>query len=334
MSIENLSLIDLADNQNVILCYMPVPSTVHIKVEPTTMAAIVSAAMDYIKSKDNLKWQSDVSDALSQISAKLDLILSEIQKLRLYFDQRIKDETLFVFQSEVEARRVSAEEILAGINKNGVSLPEETKSRLIGLLDGMSVSLRQLMNWQHFNFDAYQAVLSGVLSKLFLMSITDRPIGEIKAFAKMAVKTYLEPAVDPLNANSFEAARNNCALEAIQKKNEFDGYIGRWWWLSRHERVRPGHDPDHIPDVQVYNTFGIASGDVSTPLNFNSSGKLNFEVSWYPRISDREDTRAMQRFQDDLNNQKQTVLDLLSREAALRSHVETIRKVTEMLEAY
>ncbi|MCU6328303.1 hypothetical protein KSU19_11630 [Enterobacter quasiroggenkampii] len=334
MSIENLSLIDLADNQNVILCYMPVPSTVHIKVEPATMAAIVSAAMDYIKSKDNLKWQSDVSDALSQISAKLDLILSEIQKLRLYFDQRIKDETLFIFQSEVEARRVSAEEILAGINKNGVSLPEETKSRLIGLLDGMSVSLRQLMNWQHFNFDAYQAVLSGVLSKLFLMSITDRPIGEIKAFAKMAVNTYLQPAIDPLNPNSFEAARNSCALEAIQKKNQFDGYIGRWWWLFRHESVRPGHDPDHIPDVQIHNTFGIASGDISTPLKFNSSGELNFEVPWYPRIGNREDTRAMQRFQDDLNSQKQTVLDLLSREAALRSHIETIRKVIEILEAY
>ncbi|MEQ9916711.1 hypothetical protein ABRQ01_08575 [Pectobacterium aroidearum] len=335
MSVKDLSLVDFAKNQNIILCYMSLPDSIHIRVEPATIAAIASSAIDYIKSKNNLKWQSGVSDALSQISEKLDEIISEIQKLRLYFDQRIKNETLFIFQSEVEARRVSAEEILAGITVDGVSLPEETKHRLVGLLDGMSVSLRQLMNWQHFNFDAYQAVLSGILSKLFLMSLTERPSGEIKAFAEMAVKAYLTPAIDPSNSNSFEVARNACALEAIQRKNELEGYIGRWWWLSRIEHVRPGRDPDHIPDVRVFNVFGTASGDINTPLTFNSTGVLNFEVSWYPRIGGRSDgSDAYRRFQDDLNGQRQNVLDLLAREASLRSHIETIRSVIDMLEAY
>ncbi|MFV3372476.1 hypothetical protein ACNFH5_30270 [Pseudomonas sp. NY15435] len=313
---------------------MPIPTAFRkiLAVDPATVAQVVAAALKYLQARDIASWQDDVSDALDEISRKLDQVIVEIQRLRGYIDERITKESIDLFEGQINARRMTSEQILAGLDNQPMS--SETKARLVGIMDELDVPLWQLMNWKKFTFDPYSAVIVGVLTKLLLLRISERAPGESLSFAKKANDGFFKPATDPSLSTSLEYARNATAAVAMQKSTELNACLNRWWLLSRSEIVRPGKGPDRVPEVTVYSLYGNATGSLENGFSISTSPDIGREVDWYPPALHHSDGYDAQLFKSNLEAQRVLITTMIEQETVLRNHVNNLIEVRDELERY
>ncbi|BCG04736.1 hypothetical protein PPGU19_093040 (plasmid) [Paraburkholderia sp. PGU19] len=301
-------------------------------IAPVVVAA-VQAALEAIDKHNFADWQNHVSDKLDEISRKLDVVILEIQRLRGYIDERITKESVDLFEGEINARRKTVEQILAGVPSSAKQPDKDTVQRLVRIMDEMDVPLWQLMNWKKFGFDPYSGVVVGVLTKLLLLRVTGRPAGEASTFARKAVEAYFAPALDVNTAGSIENARNVVATQAIHKNAELNSYLNRWWLIYVHQYTGHGHDPDHSPNDRVIVDYANAAGTLDGGIKVTVSGDENLRAPWYPRIG-HDDDHAEEHFRADLEGQRQVILDALRREAELKAHAQTVKQVSDALEKY
>lgn len=332
MSEEPLAfLAPLLSRDDVIFSYLKTDSQkpdMAAQALPAMAVAALKFAIEAYGVLSTMAWQSNVSNKLEEISRKLDQIILELQRLRNYIDERITQETLSIFNGEIEARRRTIEGILAGLGSLDAPLDAETRTRLIRIMDELDVPLWQLMNHTKFSFDPYPAVVSGVITKLLVLKMVGGSDGERQTFLRKAVEIYFMPALDPKVPNSIEANRNAAASEAIKRSGDLDGVLNRWWRIANHyRRIRI---EDGFNEIE-FCTQAAANGSVSGGLAFVERQEPQYVGVPYPGCDLRWD---LTRFTADINTKIGALNAAITREALLRQHGSELASIAKMLLAY
>lgn len=316
---------------DVMFCYMPIENVVRANaVDPATVAAVVKAALELIQQRNFSAWQDAVVDKLDEISHKLDEVIRLIQQLRGYIDERITRESIDLFEGEINARRMTVDQVLSGVSASG-DIDDATRLRLVRIMDELDVPLWQLMNWKKFGFDSYPAIIVGVVTKLLLLTITNRPVAESRVFARKTIENFFNPAVSSFDERSLEYLRNSIASYAIQQYGEFSGYLNKWYQIFYMEREVGTPDPDGYRNVRVSRIYVRATGSVESGVDVAVNNKVAMDVGWYPRAGDG---MSVEKFKADLDSQISGIKNLMVREAGVREHIKNIIDVRQILEVY
>ena len=298
-------------------------------VDPQIVAAAIKLAGEMFKSYNSGIWQNEISSRLDEISKKLDQIIFELQGLRDYIDERITQETLFLFHSEISARRRSIETICAGID-NINDVDDSTKERLLNIMDEMDSKLWQLMNWRKFSFDPYPAVVIGIITKMLVLTVCQRPKGEGNDFIKKCIAEYFNEAKNTENLISIAYKRNDVAAQAINEYNYVNNRINKWWEIAVHQFTEGGDEGRPRSRHVIVNA--IAQGSMNSPLSlktYNETNKKSHED--YPN---RNGNLTPEQFIGQLESKRLNSIALAEKERALRLHLIEVEKSIVEMSAY
>ena len=298
------------------------------------IVAVVKAALEAIKQRDFEKWRSDVSTKLDEISQKLDIIIRDIQALKAQIDEVPAKTAVTLFRTEIDSRRLRIEQVIAGIK--GDEITDEQRARLVELSDGLSTPLGQLQIWTEFGFEPYAAVLSGTLTMLMAYSYIKPQTGEVTQFAKDVIERYLSPAVDQNIPQSLEAARNSVAHQVGVRQLALESVLNRWWQVNMSFVHQGRDDPSVGVGGKVSAIHALARGSVGDGFTIVSRA-TDHQIEWYPvlprhfDIGDGFSASGPSVRWDIEQNRAAALIDAVAREATLRSHIDQVIEVREVL---
>lgn len=214
------------------------------------LASIVQAAVKMAKDQDFTNWQADVSDQLDQILASLVEIHRELRALRVWIDERIKEETRVVFHMRINSLCLQINGILSTLSQHN-NLPSEVQTRALeAYFNELTVVLDDLM--QTDGYTHVIGVVTGATVALPLFQLVGRG-SELKIWGSRVLR-YLNESLSPTNPKSIEYARNTQAAEFLQKQTLIASRLNRTWrtnYLAPREGgivMVPAQTTNHIPD--------------------------------------------------------------------------------------
>ena len=251
---------------------IPPSSSLKFSVEPSTVAAAVGAAVEYVKGGKEIEWKASVSSKLDYIISQLNNVIDELRSLRVWIKEALLEESRRILLEEIDSHRKSVEDIIVGYG--GVP-DEEAIKRLTNLYTRIKVATDRLCRWQDYGFVQFQGVISGALTVLLVCKHVKIPEAENREFISRVV-AYLEEASNILNEKSIAYARNQLALECGQQRAFIYNMLDKWWLLIRgSESRRVGGSSDAPDNNYFYWTRISLSGDPDGSIvvsNFESKG--------------------------------------------------------------
>lgn len=328
-----------------VVAYLPYSSgdrVASFSIPVAAIAAVVQAAIKVVEANDLASWKKSVSSSLNEISRKLDEIILELKRLKLWMDERITEEARRAFHSEIEARRKGVEDILFA--SGGELKPEQIARLEREFFDQTKRITDQLANWAYYGFVHYEGVLSGLLTVILISKMIRAEEREVKFYAGRMTEDFLIPCIDPSNPKSLEYARNEISKSCIVRHETMRANLSRWWTIS----VDRGEDylldaPQGPGDKPLRPTYVVTSvkieGSLETGFTFESRQKIKRSGSaddpWYPGLNRRSSLPAASDFvRADQNHKRSQVFESIEEENRMRAHVDGVRQVIEQLSGF
>ncbi|MFG6083645.1 hypothetical protein ACEUZ9_005365 [Paracoccus litorisediminis] len=322
MSKKLPKILDAADTGDFLIAHMPRPqipeSFIEVKAIPAAFTVeAIKIGMAIIQARNASLWQDSVSGKLDEISGKLDQILEELRRLRKYLDERLTQETLAVFEGEINARRRSLEHILAGVDGDIEKLDSNAKQRIVQMVDELSVPLWQLMNWKKFGFDPYPAVAMGILTSLLAREMAGMNRKEGVDLVRQAIKNYFQPAVNLVDG-SMTASWRDSAIWAMVSTGNFKSTLYKSWITSI----------DNIDRVPI-TYFAHAVGSLEKGIDCRRGDGGYPEGGRYPGGH-----VGFEQFTLDMQARRAETLGVIAKEMALREHVRALHGLLSEFKAF
>jgi hypothetical protein len=341
-------------NSSHVVTYVPryqLPENKAVKIAWVQVAAAVAeAAYSYYQQRNEQLWKAGVSDGLAEIAAKLDQVLIELQRLKVYINQSQQEWWVKNFHSGAESMRLSIEDVFAGVGPGGPNASQ--KQRLAELAGNLDATLGQLATWRSYGFSGYTAVLSGILTQLHVLIALDFPKGERDSKIDRYLQYFTE-SINPNNPISLEAARNAKAIEFSGLNEELKGRLNKWWTLNQDYREdyidRPdrggrfgGTESTEVVPTRRSGTYiqihGMATGDAAS--GFQIAGRdysgVHPGAPWYsplPEFYDIGDsfTKSSYYMHEDLKARAAVVLQAQRDEQSLMGSVTDVARCIDVL---
>lgn len=240
-------------------------------MDPATIAAIVSAAKSYFEKRSDDLWKSGVSSKLNEISRSLEIVISELQALKVWIiiiDGKISDVAPSIFKNQVEGNRIQIESLAIGV-RNGTA-PRSQKEALVAAHTAITQAFGALYDWNKFGFTYYYAVISGVLTQLYAGSVLGFTKGSMKEIRLGAIENYFEHALDAANGKSVEFARVQAENTANSINSDVNSCLNSWWLSNLNLGSPPSRDENG-------RTPGTNSEYIVTRITGSAQAGFNYE---------------------------------------------------------
>jgi hypothetical protein len=174
--------------------------------------AAVAAAQQMAEKKDFAEWQDRVSSRLDLIYANTERILADLRQLRVDFKEALRSEFRDSFQRQLEAKRRSVDNIVAGLRKG-----EPLSSRDVTRMQDIAESLRSLLyTTSSYGLATFPFVVSGYATLLPAMVLGNYAKGEVESTRRTMQDTYFLPAIAKDKTGSFAWALDQARANEAQ----------------------------------------------------------------------------------------------------------------------
>ena len=289
-----------------------------------TIAAVIAAVIDYLKTSSTEAWQKNVSANLDQIEKTLVDIINLLVSLRVEIKVDIKEEFVVFFETSIDGSRKNVTDIMA----SGKSLTAEHLANLNSAFNtpGFRSEVYQLADWSNYGFAGCSGVTSAVTTLLTISHLVKRPVLEIRNMCGQFVSDFYLPAIDPKLVGSFAwaLAQANLAHDAAMAQINT---LPRVALVNIHSR--PAH-PIDAPEIVTY-VVAQLTGDMTTGFNVTTTSTEDDDAAKRPvfpgiDLDDDADHNAFY-MRDTFNGYRNTVITQANHINLLTNYITSLNKI-------
>lgn len=219
-------------------------------IDPATIYTVITAIASYLKSKRNSEWQKDVGDRLTDISNKLDTILTELADLKIWINDALDEEVRKMWGATINANRKRLAGVISSLIPNDHNQPETKPDEITiqhilwPMLTDQLLTTLKMSEWSRYGFSHYQEVITGYATTIPMAVLVGDTVDIVTV--KLSTTDFLEQAINPLNQKSFGYAMNAAASQMASYNQVAESILNKWW-ITGHRSIQDGEDNQGNP---------------------------------------------------------------------------------------
>lgn len=300
-------------------------------MDPETIAAIVSAAQQYFSSQNEQIWKSGVSAKLDEISQKLDIVIRDLQTLKVWvadiaFD--VKDTPAKIFESYIEGSKKGIEAVITARPDKKFSSDE--RQLILNFLSQITIGLNALCNREKYGYGHYYGVISGGIVQIFAAKALNLDEKVIANF-NQNIMDYLSSALSSEDPKSIKHAQDLQSNEGNLVGGQLSPLLSQptedKWWTVRAQPLSdqfgsPAHPKEKLHTAwEAARAVGVPGSQLQIEIIDGDTGTEKYP--WFPGIphfDGGDGTKGADYFRSNIGN--------------LNAHFQTCRQAVEDLGAH